>query len=195
MALDQLLAALEREALRTAEQLVADAHAEAARITAEAERQVEQRRATALATAEQGQRAALERTVADAARASRHETLAEREALLARLFTAVRSALPQAIAQPAYLESLPARLAAAQACFEEGQPLVLRCSESLRATLQALIAPQPGITVEPIAGPGTGFLLASADGAMEVDTTLETGLEAARMRLARTALRQLELIP
>lgn len=192
MPLDQLLAALEREASRTGEHLLAEARAEAERLTAGTEREIAQRRDTAAAAAAGEQRGALERAISDAARAARRDTLIARERLLARVFAAVRTALPETIAQSSYRASLPTRVAAAVACFDDREPTVLRCPASLVASLQSIVAEHPAITVQESHDAGSGFRLATADGTIEVDDTLESRLETARPSLARKALQQLE---
>ena len=195
MPLDQFLAALERAASRNAEQLLADANAEAQRLTAASERDLAQRRATATAAAGRDQRAGLERAIADATRAARRDTLVAREGLLTRVFTAVRAALPEAIDHAMYRASLPQRVAAALACFDDREPAVIHCAASLVAPLQAIVAARTGVTVVADAQAGSGFRAVAGDGTIEVDDTLEARLDTGYASLARQALQQLEPAP
>jgi vacuolar-type H+-ATPase subunit E/Vma4 len=191
MPLDQLLAALEREAGRTAEHLLDAARAEADQLAGSTERAIAGRRDTAAGVTMSQQRAVLERAVSDAARAARRDTLIARERLLARVFDAVRAALPDAIAKPSYHASLPTRVAAALACFDEREAAVLHCPASLVAVLQSIVAGRATVTVQEGLAGGSGFRLATTDGTIEVDDTLESRLETTRPSLARKALRQL----
>lgn len=191
MALDQLLAALEREAQRTAEHLLAAARAEADQLAASTEREISRRRDMAANLAGSEQRAVLEQAVSAAARAARRDTLIARERLLARVFDALRAALPAAIAQASYRATLPARVATAFACFDDGEPTVFHCPASLVAPMQSIVAGRTDTSIQPSPDDGSGFRLATADGTIEVDDTLESRLDTVRAPLARKALQQL----
>lgn len=193
MALDELLAALEREADRTARQLIAGAMAEAGRIAAESEQVVAAHRDAAVGSAAQAQRAAVERAVADAGHLARRDTLAARELLLQRIVSAVRSALPDAVTRERYVASLPARVAAAAACFADREPLVLRAPRVLIDVLRPIADTYPAVTLQESDQGGSGFHLSTVDGAVDVDATLESRLDARRVAIARQALQLLEL--
>ena len=193
MALDQLLAALEREARAAADQALDDARQEAARIEAETERDIAARRAAAAGAVLAEQRAALERDLAGAGRKTRRDVLVARERLLTRLYAAVRAELPAAAASPAYRASLPARIVAARGCLDPDEPVVLECPGDVAALLGPLVAPDRTVSLRTVEGHGIGFRFATADGAVEVVDSLESRLESSRRQLARSALGRLGL--
>jgi vacuolar-type H+-ATPase subunit E/Vma4 len=195
MPLDQLLAALERAARSTAERLVADARAEAERLTTAADENIARRRAGTIEARTRTQRAALEQVLSDARLSARREILDARESLLARLFDAAIAALPKAIDLPSYRDALSRRVSAALECIEATDRAVIRASQSLAEPLQALIAGHDNVSIEPNENVGSGFRLATVDGVIEVDDTLESRLRIERPQLAREALRRLGLAP
>lgn len=193
MPLDQLLAALERDARGQADRLLAEARAEAQRVTDAAEREVVRRREATVGAREREQRAALEQALSKVRRAARRDVLEARDRLLERVFAAARTALPAAISTPAYGATLTRRLEAGLVCFDGAETVVLRCSPPLVDVLTAAAPAHAGIRVQGDAEVGSGFRLTTADGSIEVDDTLETRLAARRLRLAREALRRLDL--
>ena len=195
MPLDHLLTALERDAREQSDHVLAEARAEAERITSAAAQDVARRRDVTVEARVREQRAALEQALTEARRAARREVLEARDRLLARTLTAMHAALPAAVATPAYRTSLPKRVDAALACFDEAEPVVLRCSPSLEQAIAEVVSGHAGVQVLPDAEVGSGFRVATADGAVEVDDTLETRLAARRASLARDALRRLEPEP
>lgn len=195
MPLDQLLAALERDAREQADRLVAEARAEAERVRDAAERDIARRRAATEGAREREHHAALEQALSNVRRAARRDVLEARDRLLARVFSAARAALPAAINTPAYRATLPRRLEAGLACFDGAEPVVVRCSPPLVDVVQAALPPRADVRVRGDPEAGSGFRLTTPDGAIEVDDTLETRLAARRPRLARAALRRLDLEP
>ena len=193
MALDQLLAALEREARAAADRALDAARREAARIEADTERDVAARRESAAGAVIAGQRAALERELAGAGRRVRGEVLVARERLLTRVYTAMRAELPAAAAGPAYRASLPARIVAARGCLDPDEPVVLECPPELAGDLAPLVALDRTVSLRTVEGHGAGFRLATADGAVAVDDSLESRLDSSRRLLARSALDRLGL--
>lgn len=195
MPLDQLLAALEREAGEAADRLVAHARTEAAALTAATAQDAAVRRDRLVAAEVAALRQAADRAVSEAGWRSRRDRLEARERLLARVLEAVRASLPAATAEPAYQASIPQRLAGALACVDEHEPVILRCQPSLLVAVQGAISARPGLVVQADDAVGSGFRLTTADGAVEVDDTLEARLVGARIALARHALQQLEVDP
>lgn len=193
MPLDHLLAALERDATAQAERLVAEARATADRLTSAAAEALERRRGETLGAHEREQRAVVQAALSAARRAARRDVLEARERLLDRVFAAARAALSQALAHQVYRATLPERLAAALACVAESGEATLRVPPTLAADVRAAISGNGRVTVHVDHGAGSGFRLATADGTIEVDDTLETRLDAQRPRLARHVLRQLEV--
>jgi vacuolar-type H+-ATPase subunit E/Vma4 len=190
VALEHLLASLEREAVAQAESLVADARARAATATAAAEARVAGRRRELLDERERRQRATAETALVAARRAARGRALEARARLLERVFAVASARLPSVIGEDAFRAVLPARLAAARACLG-GAPAVLRCAPSLATELRRR-AKGDGVAVEPDAAVATGFLVATRDGAVEVDETLQHALERRRPRLALDVVRALD---
>jgi vacuolar-type H+-ATPase subunit E/Vma4 len=191
VSLDHLLTALERDAREQAERVVAEARAEAARIAAEAEQDLARRRDATVGAHEREQHAHLEQALSESRREARREVLEARDRLLARVFAAARAVLPEAVGRPAYQSALPRRVEAALAAFEGSEEVVVRASPALASALGATASAHAGLRVWEDADIGSGFVVATADGSLAVDDTLETRLAARRAALARDALRQL----
>lgn len=193
MALDQLLAALEREAHAVADRALDDARRAAARVEADTERDIAARRESAAGAVIAEQRAALERDLAEAGRRVRGAVLVARERLLARVYSAMRTELPAAAAGAAYRASLPGRIAAARGYLDPDEPVVLECPPDLAGLLVPLVASDRTVSVRTVEGAGVGFRLATLDGVVEVDDSLAARLESSRHLLARSALDRLGL--
>jgi vacuolar-type H+-ATPase subunit E/Vma4 len=193
MGLEHLLDALERDANAQIDQLLVQARAEADGVTAAATAALAQRRGAAAEARERTRRLEVEQAVTRARRSARRSVLEARERLLERVFTAARNALPAAAAGAGYRAGLPAALAGALAALGDAEA-VIRCPEPLVRDLERLrppATPPVQVVVDPAAG--SGFRVASADGAVEVDDTLETRLDRLRPDLARQVLAQLGL--
>jgi vacuolar-type H+-ATPase subunit E/Vma4 len=193
MGLEHLLDALERDANAQIDQLLAQARAEADGVTAAATTALAQRRGAAADARERTRLLEVEQAVTRARRSARRSVLEARERLLERVFTAARSALPAAAASAGYRAGLPAALAGALAALGDVEA-VIRCPESLARDLERLrppATPPVRVVVDPAAG--SGLRVASGDGAVEVDDTLETRLDRLRPDLARQVLAQLGL--
>jgi vacuolar-type H+-ATPase subunit E/Vma4 len=174
-----------------AEALLAEARARAASITAAADERIGRRRSDALEAHERERRAAAELAVARSRRAARARLLAVRAGLLERVFAAATARLPDAAAGPAFRAELPARLAAARAALGDG-PATLRGAPSLLATLRQMVKEGDGVAVRADPVVATGFVLASCDGALEIDETLATRLARRRQELALEIMRAIE---
>jgi vacuolar-type H+-ATPase subunit E/Vma4 len=193
MGLEHLLEALERDADAQVEQALAQARAEADRITTESMAALEQRRHEATSASESARHQEVEHAVTLARREARRSILEARERLLERVFAAARGELPAAAAGPAYRASLPAALRSALAAVGSEQA-VIRCPETLAPELERARprgAKAVAVKVDPASG--SGFRVVSEDGAVEVDDTLEGRLDRLRFPLARQVLAQLEL--
>lgn len=193
MGLEHLLEALERDADAQVEQLLAQARAEADRISTESAAAVEQRRRETTSARDSARVQEVEHAVTVARREARRSILEARERLLERVFAAARAELPAAVAGPAYRASLPAALRGALSAVG-GDHAVIRCPETLAPELErARPRGSRAVPVEVDPAGGSGFRVASADGAVEVDDTLESRLDRLRFDLARRMLAQLEL--
>lgn len=188
MALDELLAGLAREAAAEREALGASSRAEAARIVAAAHTRCAVERAAALGRLETERR---EKAAAEAARvrrATRHDVLEARGRFLDRVFAAATARLPRAGGEAEYLATLPRRLEMALACVGDA-PAEIRCRPETADRLRKLSHGRAGLTVRADAEAPPGFRVVTADGALEVDATLEGELSRRRAALA------LELLP
>ena len=188
MALDHLLEALTREAEATAERLRADARAEAATLTALSVEVAGRRRQAEVDQVVRRRRDEVERAVALARHGARDEVLRARDRLLRRVERAVRAAFPAALASPQYRAGLPRRMEGALACFPEGEVVAARCAAAL---VEPVSAAWPGgrrAEVRADETLGSGFVLSSADGTIDIEDTLEARFEALRPELERRAL-------
>jgi vacuolar-type H+-ATPase subunit E/Vma4 len=117
--------------------------------------------------------------------------LEAQKVLLERVFTAIRARLPAAVDGAGFEETVPARASAALAALGN-EPAVIHCPASLVETLRRHL-PADRATVVADDTCGSGFTVATADGAVLVDETLETHLERQRPAMARLALELLEV--
>ena len=191
MGLEHLLEALERDANAQIEQLLAQARAEADRLTVAGSEALQRRRDDARAVGERSRYQEVAHAVTLARRGARRSVLEARARLLERVFVAARSALPDAAAGAAYRAALPAALAGALAAIGN-EPAVIRCTQALAADVDRL-RPVDRVSVVVDPASGSGFRLTTVDGMVEVDDTLEARLERLRPILARRVLAQLEL--
>lgn len=185
--IDTLLATLEREAEAEIARVLDDARARAAELTRATDEKIAARRGQLLGPREIAARAEHERVLADARRAARASVLEARAALLDRLFVAIRAILPQLAGSAAYRGTLARQLQRLSA-FAGDQRVTIRCMPALTATLRRLIKANGHIRIQPDEGISAGFCLTTADGALDVDASLESRLERLRPRLALDAL-------
>ena len=111
MALDHLLAGLEREAAAQADALLAGARTEAARITAEADARLARRRTVEFGAEEAKLRGAAEAALGAARRSGRGQVLEARGRFLDRVFAAAQALFPATLAGDAYHAVLPDHVA------------------------------------------------------------------------------------
>jgi V/A-type H+-transporting ATPase subunit E len=190
--IDALLASLEREADAEIERVRSDARARAAALTSQAADRSKQKREATLGQREEEGRAALERALAGARHAARGRVLEARGALLERLFGELRAALPAIIGTAAYRAALPAAFTRTLA-FAGDQAVIVHCAPALAALLRPLVKSHGGLTIHPDPELGAGFRIATTDGVLEVDGTLEGRAERLRPRLALEALAALRV--
>jgi vacuolar-type H+-ATPase subunit E/Vma4 len=191
MGLEQLLDALERDAGAEIERVLAAGRAEADRIATAAAADRDRRRRAAAQDRERQQRELSEHGLGDTRRAARRTVLEAQHALLQRVFQAVRARLPAAAASPAFGQTLPDRLKAALAALGD-EAAVIHCTDPLASSLKSCL-PGKRATIVADLTCGSGFTVATGDGAVLVDETLEARLERQRSALARLALDVLEV--
>jgi len=195
VALDHLLAALERDATATAERLRADGRAEADRLTAASTATADQRRDAEVTVVGRERRARMEEELGAVRRASRAEVLGAREQLLGRIDAEVRRALPAAVGRSEYQDALSGRIAAALACLAEKEQVSTRAPAALIPAIRKAWPAGRVSAITPDETIGSGFRLASADGSVEIEETLEAHYVSLRGALMREALQQLGEVP
>ena len=188
MALDHLLAALERDAAETADRLVAEALAEASRLDARSTEEVARRREAEVARVAEERRATMEREIAGVRRRSRGEALAARARFLDRFEAALRREFPTLLARPEYLAELREEIAQGIGSFAGEGGVTVRCPGTLEKGVRNALPKEGRVELAVDEGVGNGFRLVSGDGALEVEDTLEGRLAARRDALAREAL-------
>lgn len=182
MALDDLLARLEREAEARADAILEEARAEAARIEAEAARGLARRREERLARREMELRQELEEELVAARQRGRAAALRARADFLDRTFAAARERLEGSEEADARRRSLPERLTGALA-FVDGKAVVA-CAPEVETEARAAVVGREEVEVVPEPGLGGGFVVRSVDGRLEIDERLAARLARARDRLA-----------
>ncbi|MBX6363835.1 MAG: hypothetical protein IRZ00_08205 [Gemmatimonadetes bacterium] len=192
MALEHLLAAIEREGEAAVARELDAARGEAEHILADARARVEARRAERLAARERELRASLEAELAAERRRAAGDLLRARWRLVERIVEAARAELPAAVESAAFAEALPAQLEDALAYLGDDGGIV-RCSPALAPLVSTWLAGRPGISVEPCAE--LLGIRVDGNGAVEVDDTLDARLRRLGPRLAMDLLRLAEAEP
>jgi vacuolar-type H+-ATPase subunit E/Vma4 len=193
VALDELLVALRREAQAEADRLLAEARESAAQRAALAGAVSARQREASLGARQRAQESELEATLSMARLGARRQVLDARNQLLDRLFAALRAECPEAVGRPEYLGTLPHRVAAALACVDDSDAVVLSAPPSIMAALADVVRGMDRVTCRIDGGIGAGIRVASADGNVEVVDTLEVRIGAQYADLARRGLRQLRV--
>ena len=185
--IDALLARLERDAEAEIARVLADGRAQAAAVTAQAEERIAQRRQATLVRRETEGRVGMERALAGARHTARERVLQARETLLERCFAQLRAALPSLAATAAYRAALAGDVARTLA-FAGDRKAIVRCAPALTTALRRLVKTNGRLSIKPDARIAAGFRVATADGGLEVDATLEGRALRLRPRLALEAL-------
>ena len=189
--IDGLLATLDRNAMAEIARIEAEGRTRAQAITDAAERRMRERRDAALGARRVEARITLERALAAARHAARERALEARAALLDRVFAAIRAVLPEAAISAEYQARMANELEQARA-FTAERPAVVRCAPGLAEKLRQVARTNGRLKIEPDGGISAGFRVATEDGALEVDATLEGRLRRAQPRIAIEALAGLE---
>lgn len=192
MALEDLLAALERDAAEEMARTEAAAQAAAAALLAATAAAAGRQRETALAARREALQRGTDRELTAVRRAARRTELEARAALIERVFAAARERLPAAIRSPAYQERLPVWLAAALAGTGDA-PAHIRCAPALLTTVRHLVVDRPGLTVEADRAVASGFVITQER--LTVDATLASRLTLRRADLAIALVADLERAP
>jgi vacuolar-type H+-ATPase subunit E/Vma4 len=190
MPLEHLLGALEREAAVQAEAVRAAARTEAAAIAGAADARLTHRRGELLGSRETELREAAATALEEARRTSRATVLQARQRLLERVLAAAQGMLPDALESDAYRAALPEHVTQGLRAIGDG-PVVIRCPEILVPAVRAVVAARKDVSVRGDAASGSGVVIATADGAIEADNTLDGRIERLRPRLALEVLARL----
>jgi vacuolar-type H+-ATPase subunit E/Vma4 len=183
MTLDPLLAALRHQADAEREQLLAAARAEAGRLVSEAEARTRTERTGQVDARRSAFQSAAELRAADARRTARRGVIEARQRLLDRVFGAALDLIPEAGVGLAYRATLPARLRRALACTGDA-PVAIHGAPGIAAELGSLTAAQAHCVVRAAPEIRAGLRLATVDGRLDVDDTLEGQLERRRPELS-----------
>ncbi len=185
--IDALLSSLEREADAEIERVRADARTRAAALTSQAADRCARRREATLGRRESAGRAALERALAGARHRARERALQARESLLDRFFPQLWAALPALAATSAYRAAL-ARDVARTLAFAGDRKALVHCAPALTSLMRRLVKANGRLSIKSDPRIAAGFKVATADGGLEIDGTLEGRALRLRPRLALEAL-------
>jgi vacuolar-type H+-ATPase subunit E/Vma4 len=184
MALEHLVAALEREAETKIGAELDAAREEAAGLEAEAGGRIARLRSEALQERQVRLQQEADRIVAAARRKARQELLVARHRFLDRVLRRALELAPDVPRSHAYLVGLQDDLVRAMSYIGQSAAVV-RCSPAMAAEVQPLLAGHGEwrLEVDPTVAPG--FQVAAADGSVVVDRTLPRRLlqDEARLRL------------
>jgi vacuolar-type H+-ATPase subunit E/Vma4 len=187
--MEELIAALEREASVEAETKLERARREAAELLAACREELTLRMEDDLERREQVLRAQMALAAGRARRAGRSEVLRARDALLGRVRMAAQEHIAGLETDPDYLVGLAEELREALGFLAEG-PAEVRCRPALVAPLvEALEDLKRGdVQLREEPSLGTGFVVRALDGHAEVDARLGARLERMWPELALLAL-------
>ena len=194
MALETLLAVLLKEAETEAEAILTAARAKADSIRSQSDAELAERQRRLDLELESERRTAVEFALAAARRDARREELLARERMMERVLAAARARFPEALGLAGFRSGLPAQVRQGLDCLA-GRPATLRCHPDLTPDIAPLVSDQPGIQLIPDPATGPGFRLRSADGALEINATLEDLLQRLDRRVRQEVLFRLEHQP
>jgi vacuolar-type H+-ATPase subunit E/Vma4 len=189
VALEHLIAALEKEAEAHRAAELAAAREEAARVEAEEMRRVGRMREEALQELRLRLQQDTDQLVAGQRRQSRQEVLLARHRLLERIRHRALELMPETVRSQAYLGRLPEELADALS-YLAGSKAIVRCSPPLAAAIRPRVAERPQLTLEEDSDLAPGFQVAAADGSVLVDRTLPRRLISDEVWLRLEILRE-----
>lgn len=169
MALDDLIARLERDAEARLATLRADTDAELARLDAEAAAISSDHRAMTLEARRRSRRARLERGLVEARRDARAAVLERQHTLIGRVLERARQL--EAAPSASWVEALPGLLDAALR-YLHGHQVTVRCRSELAAIARSRLESGNAALVVEDAAMEPGCVVASADGSITIDLTL-----------------------
>jgi vacuolar-type H+-ATPase subunit E/Vma4 len=178
-----LTTALRETAETAAARILESARLEAEQLRAEAERQIQSRRAASLKIEEEKYRLEARSAIAAERHASMQEVLMARAELVDRVLELASSLLPDACTTEAYRSTIVQQLADSM-LFVGHEGARILCAPELASALREAGRTYASVTVEPDAETRAGFIVISADGAVTVDKRLDTQLRRMRPTLA-----------
>lgn len=192
MSTDALRSAIESEGRARIAEVLRGAEEEAARLRDEASSRAGQRQSGALREKGVELRREASARIAAARADARKQVLEARDDLLDRVFAMAEKALSAAFEAPSARGELVARAEQALSHMPLGGAVVVSCSTGVAPMLESALASHDDVRVECDPDLPAGFRVAAADGAVVVDATLSSLLEADRPALAIEILRRLE---
>jgi vacuolar-type H+-ATPase subunit E/Vma4 len=189
---DALRAAVEAEGRARVAGIRRSAEVEAARLHREASSDARRRQDEELRDLETELRRAASARIAAARAEARGLILRAREELVGRVFTEAREALATDVEADSARDELVARAEQALEHMPPGQEIVFACSDAAAPILKAALAERAGVRVERDPDLAAGFRASGAEGAVVVDGTPSSLLDANRQALAIEILQQLD---
>lgn len=174
---------LRKNAEATATGILESARLDAERLQAEAERQVQSRRAASLRQEEEMCRAAARSAIAAERHTAMRAVLLTRARLVDRVLELATSLLPAASRTARYRSTIPQQLENSMPFVGDSGAVVL-CSPELVPVMRDASNGYDSTTVEPDAEMQNGFVVVSADGSVTVDKRLDSQLQRMRPTLA-----------
>lgn len=176
MAIEELLAALERDAAADREAILAEARAEVERIRTRTSERHARHWESFLEPREREWRRAAAVAVAQARRGVRGDVLAAQQRFLDRVFAEARARLSDAMLGEEYRRVLSVHVEETLAYLCD-EPCLVRCPPPLEAPVRSIVASRKNVSVvvDPESPPG--IVVESRDGAIAVNNTLEGRLE------------------
>ncbi|NLT35898.1 MAG: hypothetical protein GXX83_08370 [Gaiellales bacterium] len=176
--MDQLIAALERDAAAEVEDKLQKAQAEADELMAGRREKLAQRLEEEAQRHERDLRTQAALAAARARHMGRSDVLRARDALLSRVRTAAEALVASLEADPGYRAALAGEVREAVGYMGEG-PAHVRCRPALARVIGEAVAglQRTGLSVQEESGLPTGFVIRAADGREEVDARLVTRLD------------------
>ena len=181
MAASDLDAELRRSADATARVLLRDAREEAARIEAEATRNIDERRAATFESWEEELRSDARAEIAGARRDATRAVLLAKTRLVERVLERVRGELASVLGTESYQTALHSELERAIE-FVGSRGTTVRCAPTIEGLVRDAVGSLDGARVEVDGSVGSGFVVSDESGRVQVDATLEGRLR----RLAPT---------
>lgn len=194
MALDHLLAVLHTEAEAEVERVLATARQEAEAIRQRCEADLAERRRRDQQALDTERRTEVEFALVAARRQARRDELEARDRMLARVLDTARSRFGSLLPTATLRAALGAQVAQSLDCLAT-RAATIQAHPDLTGLVVQAVGNRSGVKVVADPGAGTGFRVASDDGTLAIDGTLEGRLVRMNRQLRQDILRQWERAP